>query len=83
MNKLIKIIVITSLALSALFVWVTCMIFGFILAFTYSFGFMYDITPLIGVISVFCIIKCAMSVYKSDPMAYLEIQYDRLARLLP
>ena len=72
MNALIKTALICFLAISALFIWITCILAGFCLSFTSNFAFMYDITPFIGLVGVICIIRAIISVYTSNPIGYLN-----------
>ena len=71
MNTVIKVLAIAWLVICSIFVWFGCMIIGFASLFT-SLAFIYHVTPLIGLTCVICIIRTIMSVYKSDPVGYVN-----------
>lgn len=79
MNTLIKTLVISLLSVCAISVWVGMMLVGFAFSFT-SLSVISHFTPIVGLISVICIIRTAISVYKSNPAGYVSGKIKTLQR---
>ena len=78
MNTILKLLISCILLFCGLFVWIGMAIVGFFFAFT-NWSIIYSITPFVGLISVFCIMRCAWYVlFKSDPIGYMNSVYDRI-----
>lgn len=71
MNKLLKVLIMIWLGLSASFIWIGCAILGFMSTFIGNMQWLYDVTPFIGLAGVICIINCMIRVYKSNPYDYI------------
>ena len=58
------------LVVAAFIAWLGCALIGFIFAWS-QYPWIKDITPLMGLSIVICIMKCIGMVWDSDPVAYL------------
>ncbi len=76
-NSIVVVLTCMWLAVAAIVSWVGCALVGFIFAFS-QYPWVKDVTPLIGLTIVICIIKCIGKVWDSDPIAYFTAKYKWL-----
>lgn len=77
MNKLYRILIYMWLAVCSLFIWFGCAALGFVLCFS-DLYFMYNVSPLIGLTGVICIILFGMRVSKWMPADYVHNKLEKL-----
>lgn len=76
-NSIIIVFTCVWLVAAAFIAWLGCALIGFILAFS-QYPWMKDVTPLLGLSIVICIMKCIALVWNSDPIAYFIAKYKWL-----